>query len=66
MSKEFDAMISARNVRPLSQEERAKLWAMHGNSWKFSTAARYEKTITLLEDEYEELAEKLRRANGTD
>ncbi len=63
MSKDFEAMIGAKVVCPLSLEEREKLKRVHGPSWKFSTAARYEATIELLEDENEGLVEKLRRAN---
>lgn len=48
-SKDFEAMLAMQVVRPLSPDDRDKLRKAHGHSWKLSTAARYEATITLLE-----------------
>lgn len=50
-SKDFEAMLAAQVVRPLSPEDREKLRKAHGHSWKLSTAARYEATIRAIESE---------------
>lgn len=50
-NKDFQAMLNAQVVQPLSAEEREKLRVTYGNSWKFSVASRYEATIARLERE---------------